>query len=66
MKWISSDEITKLIEYVRSKIGNQSSNAIHKIESIPDQVGKLSKLKDQGILTEEEFKNKKKELLARL
>jgi len=36
------------------------------IESIPDQIKKLAELRDTGILSSEEFENKKKELLARL
>ncbi len=35
-------------------------------ESIPDQIKKLAELRDVGILTSEEFEDKKKELLARL
>lgn len=34
--------------------------------NILDQIRELAKLKDEGILTEEEFSNKKKELLARI
>ena len=34
--------------------------------SIPDQIKKLGELKDQGLLTEEEFASKKKELLDRM
>ena len=33
---------------------------------IPDQIKKLSDLKDQGILTEEEFQSKKKDLLDKM
>ena len=33
---------------------------------IPDQIRKLTELRDQGILTEEEFEPKKTELLDRL
>ena len=33
---------------------------------IPDQIKKLSDLKDQGILTEEEFQKKKKDLLDKM
>jgi hypothetical protein len=33
---------------------------------VAEQIGKLALLRDQGILTEEEFANKKGELLARL
>lgn len=35
-------------------------------ESIPDQIKKLAELRDTGILSSEEFENKKRELLARL
>ncbi|MBD8046751.1 SHOCT domain-containing protein [Clostridium sp. N37] len=35
-------------------------------EDIPGQIKKLSELREQGILTEEEFNNKKTELLARI
>lgn len=35
-------------------------------ENIPEQIKKLSELKDNGILTEEEFINKKTELLSRM
>lgn len=35
-------------------------------EDVPEQIKKLSELKEQGILTEEEFSNKKAELLARI
>ena len=35
-------------------------------ETIPDQIKKLSELKDSGILSDEEFQQKKKELLARM
>jgi hypothetical protein len=35
-------------------------------EDIPGQVQKLSALKDQGILTEQEFQQKKQELLSKM
>jgi len=38
----------------------------NKTDSIPDQIKKLSELKEAGILTDEEFEGKKKELLNRL
>ena len=34
--------------------------------SMADQIEGLARLKDQGILSEEEFQEKKKELLARM
>jgi hypothetical protein len=33
---------------------------------VPEQIKKLAELRDQGILTDEEFQVKKKELLAKL
>lgn len=63
LKWISGGEIKKFVEYVRSEIGKESSFNNSK-ESIPDQIEKLSKLKDQRILTEEEFQTKKEDLLS--
>ena len=35
-------------------------------ESIPDQIGKLAALRDSGALTEDEFQQKKRELLAKM
>ncbi|CAB4345975.1 unannotated protein [freshwater metagenome] len=35
-------------------------------DSIPDQIAKLSSLRDQGVLTEAEFQAKKQELLGRM
>jgi type IV secretory pathway VirB3-like protein len=34
--------------------------------SVPEQIERLAKLKDQGVLSETEFEEKKKELLARI
>jgi Short C-terminal domain len=36
------------------------------VMDIPEQIEKLAKLKEQGILTEDEFQSKKQELLSRL
>ena len=33
---------------------------------IPDQIAKLARLRDAGILTEKEFEDKKRELLERI
>ena len=51
--------------------GNSSSldfNQENKFESLDttEQIKKLSDLKDQGILTEEEFQSKKKDLLDKI
>ena len=34
--------------------------------SFPEQIERLAKLKDQGVLSETEFEEKKKELLSRI
>lgn len=44
----------------------EPQNRAQNSESIPDQIKKLAELKDQGILTEEEFTKKKTELLAKM
>jgi Zn-finger nucleic acid-binding protein len=66
MKWINKGEIEKFVEHVRSKIGKESSSAKSPEKDIPSQIQKLSDLKEQGILTDEEFEKKKTELLSRL
>ncbi len=34
--------------------------------SVPEQIERLAKLKDQGVLSETEFEEKKRELLSRI
>lgn len=67
MKWINFGNVKEFMDYVRNNMGKKSHvSSETKTESIPDQIKKLSELKDQGILTEEEFNSKKKELLAKM
>lgn len=50
-------------------IGNETvptTSAVPSVEDIPAQIKKLSDLKDAGILTEEEFAQKKSDLLGRM
>lgn len=68
-----AEEIIKTLNDARaqnsSSQNSQSQNSSTKSSSdlsIPDQIKKLSELKDQGILTEDEFKKKKAELLAKM
>jgi len=44
----------------------QQAKGGHSDLSVPDQIAKLAQLRDQGILTSEEFELKKKELLSRM
>jgi hypothetical protein len=58
-------EMTEIYEYImnyKSKLNNPVSSAI----DIPNQIKKLSELKELGVITDEEFQNKKEELLKRL
>lgn len=52
----------KAIEYRDKALGEMQSPK----SDIPAEIKQLAELKDQGILTEEEFEEKKKELLSRM
>ncbi|MBI3162349.1 MAG: SHOCT domain-containing protein [Chloroflexi bacterium] len=49
----------------KEKLGYEGSHT-KRTESIPAQIAGLDELRKQGILTDEEFKAKKKELLAKM
>jgi hypothetical protein len=66
MKWIKSGEISNFTDYVNTKIGVSNNETEKTLESIPDLIKKLHKLKDEGILSEEEFNTKKTELLKKM
>ena len=69
MKWINNGDISKFIEYVNSNIGTSQQPDNSKLSTendIPSQLEKLAELKTKGILTDEEFSNKKSELLAKM
>ena len=57
---------SQTIPSVTSEAIPKETQAETKAESTTDQIKKLAELKDQGILTEEEFEAKKKELLDRI
>lgn len=67
MKWIKSGkgDVLALTEFVNSKIGNAGTSESNQLD-IPAQIQKLANLKEQRILTEEEFISKKAELLAKI
>jgi uncharacterized membrane protein YdbT with pleckstrin-like domain len=51
----------------KEKLGYEGTGThAQRAESIPDQIAELDGLRKQGNLTEEEFKAKKKELLAKM
>ena len=65
MKWINKGEPEALVNYVRENMGETASTTTSS-EDIPSQISKLAELKDQGVLTEEEFSLKKTELLSKM
>lgn len=68
MKWIQKGDVAGLVGAVRSRIGQSTtdSNISSIQDDIPGQIEKLGKLRDQSLLTEEEFRDKKAELLQRI
>lgn len=64
------NEIYQQMERNSNKQADRISGGINRAqgagESIPDQIAKLSALRDQGVLTEAEFQTKKAELLGRM
>ena len=51
----------------KEKLGYEGTGShAQRSESIPEQIAELDELRKQGILTDEEFKAKKKELLAKM
>jgi uncharacterized membrane protein YdbT with pleckstrin-like domain len=51
----------------KEKLGYEGTGThAQRVESIPEQIAELDALRKQGIVTEEEFKAKKKELLAKM
>lgn len=68
MKWINSGDVSEFTQIVKSKIGKKSEPAQTTSQNnsvdLADQIRKLADLRDQGILTEEEFQAKKSQLLS--
>jgi hypothetical protein len=56
------------VAILRTLISNvqQARSSTSPPESIPDKIRKLAELRDEGILTADEFETKKKELLAKM
>ncbi len=62
IKWINSVGVVEFVAYVKEQIGKKHT-AGSAGDSV-DQLKKLAELKRQGIVTEEEFTAKKKQLLG--
>jgi len=66
---VVQNEIYQQMERNSNKQADRISGGINRAqggESIPDQIAKLSALRDQGVITEAEFQTKKAELLDRM
>ncbi|MNB67242.1 hypothetical protein D3C81_309200 [compost metagenome] len=65
MKWINIGEVDSFMSVIQEKAGKKEQSADSK-ESVDvvDQIKRLAELRDQGILTEEEFSAKKQKLLG--
>lgn len=67
MKWINKGDIPGFTEAVRARMGKPAGPpAAPRGEDVTEQLRKLASLRDEGILTEDEFQAKKQELLAKL
>lgn len=68
MKWIQDSEFSNFVSYVRGKIGKKEStpttNQIQQPVDAAEELRKFKSLLDEGIITEEEFNAKKKQLLG--
>lgn len=69
MKWINKGEIQKFIDYIRENIGKKEAAATNKVQTNNsndeyDQIKKLAELKEEGLITEEEFNEKKRQILG--
>jgi hypothetical protein len=57
-----SDDFRPLRDFIQSKIG--ASSASHPQLSLADELAKLAQLRDQGVLTDDEFATQKARLLG--
>jgi hypothetical protein len=64
MKWIQKGDFDKFIDHVKQSIGKKPSSNNAAIASVADELKKFAELKEMGVITEEEFEAKKKQLLG--
>ena len=63
---IPKDKAEKIVEYIRNVLTNVSEARSVEQLSLADELSKLAKLKEQGILSEAEFTQMKQELIKKL
>ncbi|WP_080510671.1 PH domain-containing protein [Halorubrum kocurii] len=64
-----SDEIQAIVDFVREKCGDSGQNrqnADEKSEDPIDRIEKLSELNESGVISDEEFQNKKEKLMDQI
>lgn len=71
MKWINNGDVAAFSSYVNAKLNSGTTNKADQPSSsegldIPDQIRKLASLRDDGILTDDEFTAQKTALLAKM
>lgn len=68
MKWINHGDIQGFIAHVKGSIGKSSAKgqvaATQETASAADEIKRFAELRDSGVITEEEFDAKKKQLLG--
>lgn len=63
MKWINAGDVEEFIATVQDKLSKKEAKTEKADASIADKIKQLASLRDDGIITEEEFTEKKKQLL---
>ncbi len=67
MKWINGGDVKGFLEHLRNSAGKRSqlstSSETTNTKSVVDELKDLAELRDQGILTEEEFQQQKEKIL---
>ncbi|MCM3783659.1 PH domain-containing protein [Neobacillus mesonae] len=63
MKWINKGDVENFINLVQEKLAKKDSKPVATEVSVSDKLKQLATLRDEGIITEEEFAEKKKQLL---
>jgi hypothetical protein len=62
MKWINAGDVSGFMEHVKSNLGKKSESG--SAASAAEELKKFAELRDAGVITEEEFDAKKKQLLG--
>lgn len=64
---IDEGSIDEIFAYIQEKIAEQSNQNMNDVSfsssNVPEQIRQFAELRDQGIITEEEFAKKKEQLL---